>query len=152
MQQKTISRFKTCKRFLTNMIGRVNHIAIVVPDLIKSTKLYNDVMGAKTSEIITLQEHGVRTVFVKLDNTNIELLYPIDNKSPIYNFFKKNPNGAMHHICYEVYDIIEAKNNLLSKGMKIIGDDNPKIGAHGKPVIFLDPKSFDGVLIELEEI
>lgn len=134
------------------MIGRVNHIAIVVPDLIKSADLYREVMGAKTSEVRTLIDHGVRIVFVKLDNTNIELLHPIDNNSPIYNFHKKNPNGAIHHICYEVNDIIEAKNNLLKKGMKILGDGNPTIGAHGKPVIFLDPKSFDGALIELEEI
>ena len=134
------------------MIGRVNHIAIVVPDLTKSAKKYKHILGAEVSTVRTLLEHGVKIVFVRLDNTNIELLQPIDHNSPIFKFYQKFPNGAIHHICYEVNDIIAARNNLMEKGMKILGSGEPKIGAHGKPVIFLDPKTFDGTLIELEEI
>ena len=134
------------------MIGKLNHVAIVVSDLKKSINKYKNVLGADTSDPIELPDHGVVVSFVNVRNTKIELLHPLDKSSPINKFLGKNPNGSMHHVCYEVNDIIKSKNILLDSGMKILGSGEPTIGAHGKPVIFLDPKDFDGTLIELEEI
>lgn len=134
------------------MIERLNHVAIVVPDLLAAQKLYKDVFGAKVSSVKELPEHGVSTVFVTLGNAKIELLHPLGNDSPIGKFLKQNPKGSIHHICYEVRDLTESMEKLLNKGLRILGDGKPKIGAHGKPVIFLHPKNFQGTLIELEEI
>jgi methylmalonyl-CoA/ethylmalonyl-CoA epimerase len=133
------------------MIGRLNHIAIVVPDLEVAADTYKRILGAKISEINILTEHGVRLVFVELPNTKIELLHPIDETSPIFSFLKKNPAGGMHHICYEVEDVVKSRDLLEKTGARILGDGEPKIGAHGKPVIFLHPGYFSGTLIELEQ-
>ena len=133
------------------MIGCLNHIAIVVPDLEEAALKYKQTLGAEVSEQQELIEHGVTLVFVQLANTKIELLHPLGANSPISSFLKRNPAGGIHHVCYEVDDIIEAANLLQEKGAKILGDGKPKIGAHGKPVLFLHPKEFFGTLIELEQ-
>lgn len=134
------------------MLGRVNHIAIAVPILDEAAAIYRDTLGAKVSEPQTLPEHGVTVVFVELPNTKIELLEPLDNASPIAAFLERNPAGGIHHICYETPDITVAAEKLKSAGARILGDGTPKIGAHGKPVLFLHPKDFNGALIELEEV
>ncbi|MGV1917114.1 methylmalonyl-CoA epimerase [uncultured Agrobacterium sp.] len=133
------------------MLGRINHIAIAVPDLAAATTTYRDVLGAAVSQVQTLPEHGVRVVFVNLPNSKVELLEPLDGNSPIAAFLEKNPSGGMHHICYEVEDIIAARDSLKSAGARVLGDGEPKIGAHGRPVLFLHPKDFCGTLVELEE-
>jgi methylmalonyl-CoA/ethylmalonyl-CoA epimerase len=134
------------------MIGRLNHVAIVVPDLAAGTAVYRDTLGAKVSPVQTLPEHGVHVVFVELPNTKIELLQAIDAGSPIAKFLERNPSGGIHHVCYEVADIIAARDQLMAKGAKVLGDGNPRIGAHGKPVLFLSPKDFCGTLVELEQV
>ena len=134
------------------MIGRLNHIAIVVPDLVVAANIYRDTLGADVSIINELPDHGVRLVFVELPNSKIELLHPLDVSSPISAFLERDPTGGMHHICYEVDNIYEAAESLSRKGAKVLGDGEPKVGAHGKPVIFLSPKDFLGTLIELEQI
>jgi methylmalonyl-CoA/ethylmalonyl-CoA epimerase len=133
------------------MIGRVNHIAIAVPDLVAAAKSYASVLGAKVSEAQELPEHGVRVIFVELPNTKVELLEPLGDNSPIAAFLAKNTSGGMHHICYEVENIIETRDKLLAAGARILGSGEPKTGAHGKPVLFLHPKDFAGTLIELEQ-
>ena len=133
------------------MIGRLNHVAIAVPDLEAATTTYRDTLGATVSEQKVEQEHGVTVVFVELPNTKIELLHPLDEKSPIAAFLNKNPSGGMHHICYEVDDIIKARDQMKSEGARVLGDGEPKIGAHGKPVLFLHPRDFCGTLVELEQ-
>lgn len=134
------------------MIGRLNHIAIVVPDLKAATAIYRDTLGAKVSASQDLPEHGVTTVFVELPNTKIELLFPLGAESPIAKFLRSNPGGGMHHVCYEVADIGLARDKLRKAGARILGDGEPKIGAHGKPVLFLHPKDFCGTLVELEQL
>jgi|ERR1700733_9662936 methylmalonyl-CoA/ethylmalonyl-CoA epimerase len=134
------------------MIGRLNHVAIAVGDLEKASRQYRDMLGAKISAPLALPEHGVTVVFVELPNTKIELLEPLGEASPIAGFLGKNPDGGMHHVCYEVDDILSARDRLKSEGARILGDGNPKIGAHGKPVLFLHPKDFGGTLIELEQV
>ena len=134
------------------MIGRLNHIAIVVPDLVAAADIYKASLGAIVSEINELPEHGVRLVFVELPNCKIELLHPLDDASPVFSFLEKNPSGGMHHLCYEVDNIYESVKRLKMDGARVLGDGWPKIGAHGKPVIFLHPKDFLGTLIELEQI
>ena len=134
------------------MIGRLNHVAVVVPDLEEAAALYRETLGAKVSDPQPLPEHGVTTVFVELENARIELLHPLGSNSPIQRFLDKNPDGGIHHICYEVTDIKKARDQLLNFGARVLGGSEPKIGAHGKPVIFLHPKDFNGTLIELEEI
>ena len=133
------------------MIGCLNHIAIVVPDLEEAALKYQQTLGAEVSEQQELIEHGVTLVFVQLANTKIELLHPLGANSPIRSFLERNPAGGIHHVCYEVDDISDAANLLQEKGAKILGDGKPKIGAHGKPVLFLHPKEFFGTLIELEQ-
>lgn len=133
------------------MIGRLNHVAIAVPDLDKATAKYRDQLGAKVSQPQALPEHGVTVVFVELDNTKIELLHPLGEGSTIRAFLEKNPSGGMHHMCFEVEDIEAAAKKLSAEGARVLGDGKPKIGAHGLPVLFLHPKDFDGTLIELEE-
>ena len=134
------------------MIGRMNHVAIVVPNLELATTHYSQTLGARVSEPQDLPEHGVTTVFVELDNTRIELLHPLGENSPVEKFLRRNPNGGVHHICYEVADIIAARDRLRIQGARLLGDGEPRIGAHGKPVLFLHPKDFCGTLIELEQI
>nr|CAD6418314.1 methylmalonyl-CoA epimerase [Rhizobium sp. Q54] len=134
------------------MLGRVNHIAIAVPDLARATATYRDVLGARVSQPQALPEHGVTVVFVELDNTKVELLEPLGADSPIRSFLDKAPTGGMHHICYEVEDILAARDRLKASGLRVLGDGNPKIGAHGKPVLFLHPKDLDGTLVEIEEV
>lgn len=134
------------------MIGRLNHIAIAVPDLPGSIALYRDTLGADVSDPQDLPDHGVTVVFITLNNTKVELLHPFGTDSPIAGFLAKHPDGGMHHICYEVADIADASAKLVSDGARILGDGTPKIGAHGNPVIFLHPKDFNGVLIELEQV
>ncbi|MBM3504373.1 MAG: methylmalonyl-CoA epimerase [Alphaproteobacteria bacterium] len=134
------------------MIGKVNHVAIVVPNLAAAAKRYSDVLGAAVSAPIDLPNHGVTTVFVELPNTKIELLHPLGDNSPIAAFLGKNPSGGMHHVCYEVEDIRLARDRLRASGARVLGSGEPTIGAHGKPVLFLHPKDFDGTLIELEQI
>uniref|UniRef100_A0A669PLV8 Methylmalonyl-CoA epimerase, mitochondrial n=1 Tax=Phasianus colchicus TaxID=9054 RepID=A0A669PLV8_PHACC len=131
-------------------LGRLNHVAIAVPDLEKAQSLYKDVLGARVSETVALPEHGVYTVFVELGNTKLELLHPLGEKSPIASFLQKNKTGGMHHICIEVDDIKAAMAELKKKKIRILSEE-PKIGAHGKPVIFLHPKDCHGVLVELEQ-
>ena len=133
------------------MIGRLNHVAIAVPDLEAAKTTYRDTLGATVSEQKVEQEHGVTVVFVELPNTKIELLHPLDEKSPIAAFLNKNPSGGIHHICYEVDDIIKARDQMKSEGARVLGDGEPKIGAHGKPVLFLHPRDFCGTLVELEQ-
>lgn len=134
------------------MIGNLNHVAIAVPDLAKAAATYRDVLGAEVSEPLALPEHGVTVVFVKLNNTKIELLHPLGEKSPIAPFLEKNASGGMHHVCYEVDDILAARDKLKAGGARVLGDGEPKIGAHGKPVLFLHPKDFFGTLVELEQV
>ena len=134
------------------MIGRLNHIAIVVPDLVAAVNIYKDSLGADVSMIHKLPDHGVKLVFVELPNSKVELLYPLNESSPIFSFLERNPMGGMHHICFEVHNIYKAAESLRRKGAKILGDGEPKIGAHGKPVLFLSPKDFLGTLIELEQV
>ena len=134
------------------MLGRVNHIAIAVPDLTAATASYRDTLGAKVSQAQALPEHGVTVVFVELENTKVELLEPLGEASPIAAFLEKNPSGGMHHICYEVADILAARDQLSASGARVLGTGEPKIGAHGKPVLFLHPKDFFGTLIELEQV
>ncbi len=133
------------------MIGRLNHVALAVPDVQKAAEAYRDQLGAKVSASLVLPEHGVIVVFVELANTKIELMEPLGANSMIRLFLEKNPSGGMHHLCYEVADILAARNALTAKGARILGDGEPKIGAHGKPVLFLHPKDFFGTLIELEQ-
>ncbi|MBB4185258.1 methylmalonyl-CoA epimerase [Sinorhizobium terangae] len=134
------------------MLGRVNHVAIAVPDLATAAESYRTMLGANVTEPQALPEHGVTVVFVTLPNTKVELLEPLGAASPIAAFLAKNPAGGMHHICYEVADIIAARDRLKEAGARVLGDGTPKIGAHGKPVLFLHPKDFQGTLIELEEV
>jgi methylmalonyl-CoA/ethylmalonyl-CoA epimerase len=133
------------------MIGRLNHVAIAVPDLAKAAALYRDKLGAEVSAAVPEPEHGVTTVFVTLPNTKIELIAPLGDNSPIAKFLERNPDGGMHHVCYEVTDIRAARDALKAAGARILGDGEPKIGAHGKPVLFLHPKDFLGTLVELEQ-
>jgi methylmalonyl-CoA/ethylmalonyl-CoA epimerase len=133
------------------MIGRLNHVAIAVPDLEKASAVYRDALGAKVSEPADEPDHGVTVVFVELPNTKIELLQPLGDASPIQAFLDKNPSGGMHHVCYEVDDILSARDRMKSEGARVLGDGEPKIGAHGKPVLFLHPKDFCGTLVELEQ-
>jgi methylmalonyl-CoA/ethylmalonyl-CoA epimerase len=133
------------------MIGRLNHIAIAVPDLAAAAATYRDTLGATVSAPLPLPDHGVTTIFVELENTKIELLQPLGEKSPLANFLKSNPTGGIHHVCYEVTDILAARDRLKARGARVLGDGEPAIGAHGKPVIFLHPKDFCGTLIELEQ-
>lgn len=134
------------------MIGKLNHVAIVVPDLAKATATYRDSLGATVSAPQQLPEHGVTVVFVELPNTKVELLEPLGENSPIAKFLERNADGGMHHICYDVEDIIAARDQLIATGARVLGSGEPKIGAHGKPVLFLHPKDFCGCLIEIEEI
>lgn len=133
------------------MLGRLNHVAIAVPDLDQGIRTYRDVLGAKVSAKQAEPNHGVTVVFVELPNTKIELLEPLGDTSPIKGFLGKNPSGGIHHVCYEVDDIIAARDRLKAQGARILGDGEPKTGAHGKPVLFLHPKDFTGTLLELEQ-
>ena len=133
------------------MIGRLNHVAIAVRDLAKAARLYRDAFGAEVSEPVRQPEHGVTTVFITLANTKIELIAPLGDASPIAKFLERNPDGGIHHVCYEVEDIQAARDQLLQKGARLLGDGKAKPGAHGKPVLFLHPKDFCGTLIEIEE-
>ena len=134
------------------MIGKLNHIAIVVPDLAAAAAQYRNMLGATVSAAHDLPDHGVTTVFVELTNTKIELLHPYGEDSPIAAFLAKNPSGGMHHICLEVKDIASSRDRLLAQGARVLGNGSTAIGAHGKPVLFLHPKDFNGTLIELEEV
>ena len=134
------------------MLGRLNHVAIAVPDLAAAAEVYAGTLGAEVSAPQPLPEHGVTVVFITLPNTKIELLEPLGEDSPIARFVEKNPAGGMHHLCYEVEDIGAARDRLLAVGARVLGDGEPKIGAHGKPVLFLHPKDFSGTLIELEQV
>ena len=134
------------------MIGRLNHVAIAVTNLDRSTALYSDTLGARVSAPLPQPEHGVTVVFVELPNTKIELLEPLGDNSPIAKFLEKNSDGGMHHVCYEVDDIRAARDRLKASGARVLGDGEPKIGAHGKPVLFLHPKDFGGTLVELEQV
>jgi methylmalonyl-CoA/ethylmalonyl-CoA epimerase len=134
------------------MIGRLNHVAIAVTDLERSTALYRDTLGARVSPPLPQPDHGVTVVFVELPNTKIELLEPLGDNSPIAKFLEKNSDGGMHHVCYEVDDIRAARDKLKASGARVLGDGEPKVGAHGKPVLFLHPKDFGGTLVELEQV
>ncbi len=134
------------------MIGRLNHVAIAVPNLEAATATYRDTLGAQVSAPQDVAEHGVTVVFVNLPNTKIELLYPLGENSPIAGFLAKNTSGGIHHICYEVDDILAARDKLVAAGARVLGDGTPKIGAHGKPVLFLHPKDFCGTLVEIEQV
>jgi methylmalonyl-CoA/ethylmalonyl-CoA epimerase len=133
------------------MIGRLNHVAIVVPDLAAAAELYRQALGARVSQPQPLPAHGVTVVFVELPNTKIELLEPLGAASPVRNFLERNPAGGVHHLCYEVDDIIAARDRLHETGARVLGDGKPQLGAHDKPVLFLHPKDFCGTLIELEQ-
>ena len=133
------------------MIGRLNHVAIAVRELGKAVAIYRDVLGAEVSPAVPQPDHGVTTVFVTLPNTKIELLEPLGEGSPIAKFLDRNPDGGIHHICYEVADIRAARDALKAGGARVLGDGEPRIGAHGKPVLFLHPKDFAGTLVELEQ-
>ncbi|WP_027145281.1 methylmalonyl-CoA epimerase [Mesorhizobium sp. WSM3626] len=133
------------------MLGRLNHVALAVPDLTAAIAAYRNTLGAEVTEPQALPEHGVTVVFVNVGNTKIELLEPLGENSPIAAFLAKNPSGGMHHLCYEVDDILAARDQLKAAGARVLGDGNPKSGAHGKPVLFLHPKDFFGTLIELEQ-
>jgi methylmalonyl-CoA/ethylmalonyl-CoA epimerase len=133
------------------MIGRLNHVAIAVKDMQAAAAVYRDTLGASVSEAVPQPDHGVSTVFITLPNTKIELLEPLGNNSPIANFLERNPGGGIHHICYEVDDILAARDRLLASGARVLGSGEPKTGAHGKPVLFLHPKDFCGTLVELEQ-
>lgn len=134
------------------MIGRLNHVAIAVKDIDAATRVYRDTLGATVSAKVPQPDHGVYTVFVELPNTKIELLEPLGDDSAIQKFVDKNPEGGIHHVCYEVDDIIAARDQLIAKGARVLGGGEPKIGAHGKPVLFLHPKDFCGTLVELEQV
>ncbi len=134
------------------MLGRLNHVAIAVPDLAVATERYRGTLGATVTEPQPLPEHGVTVVFIDLGNTKVELLEPLGDNSPIAAFLEKSPAGGMHHVCYEVDDIIAARDRLKAAGARVLGDGEPKIGAHGKPVLFLHPKDFFGTLVELEQV
>lgn len=133
------------------MIGRLNHVAIVVPDLAAAVAIYRDTLGATVSEPMDMPEHGVTVVFVDLANSKIELLHPLGDDSPVAPFLMRNPAGGMHHLCYEVEDILAARDHLVGQGARVLGSGEPRIGAHGKPVLFLHPKDFCGTLVELEQ-
>ena len=133
------------------MIGRLNHVAIAVKDIAAATAVYRDTLGGNVSEAVPQADHGVTTVFVNLPNTQIELLEPLGEESPIAKFLEKNADGGIHHVCYEVDDIIAARDKLVAEGARVLGGGEPKIGAHGKPVLFLHPKDFCGTLVELEQ-
>jgi methylmalonyl-CoA/ethylmalonyl-CoA epimerase len=133
------------------MIGKLNHIAIAVPDLAAASVVYRNVLGARLSEPCPLPAHGVTVVFIELPNTKIELLEPLGAASPVQSFLDRNPSGGMHHICYEVDDIIAVRDRLRAEGARVLGDREPRLGAHGKPVLFLHPQDFCGTLIELEQ-
>ncbi|MBL4758506.1 MAG: methylmalonyl-CoA epimerase [Rhizobiales bacterium] len=134
------------------MIGRLNHVAIAVSDITAAAKIYSDTLGAKVTAQVQLPEHGVTTVFVELPNTKIELLEPLGENSPIAAFLERNASGGVHHLCYEVEDILAARDKLVSEGARVLGDGNPRIGAHNKPILFLHPKDFCGTLVELEQV
>ncbi|MBO6503700.1 MAG: methylmalonyl-CoA epimerase [Kordiimonadaceae bacterium] len=134
------------------MIGNLNHVAIVVPDLAAAAAIYKKTLGAEVSEPQDLPDHGVTTVFVNLPNTKIELLHPLGEGSPIQKFLLNNPSGGMHHVCYEVEDIFAARDKLVEEGARILGSPEPKTGAHGNPVLFLHPKDFAGTLVEIEQV
>jgi methylmalonyl-CoA/ethylmalonyl-CoA epimerase len=134
------------------MIGQLNHVAIATPDVAKASLVYGQILGARVSDPVDLPEHGVRVVFVTLQNTKVELLEPLGEDSPIAAFLARNPSGGMHHVCYEVADIDAATQHLRASGVRILGDGEPKIGAHGKPVVFIHPKDMGGILTELEEV
>jgi methylmalonyl-CoA/ethylmalonyl-CoA epimerase len=133
------------------MIGRLNHVAIVVPDLEAASRVYRDTLGATVSDPVDMPAHGVTTVFVTLPNTKIELLHPLGADSPVAAFLERNPAGGMHHLCYEVDNITAARDKLVADGARVLGDGEPKIGAHDKPVLFLHPKDFCGTLVEIEQ-
>ena len=133
------------------MIGRLNHVAIAVKDIAQSSVMYREVLGATVSAPVPQPDHGVTVVFIELPNTKIELLEPLGTDSPIAKFLERNADGGMHHVCYEVDDIIAARDHLKAKGARVLGSGDPKIGAHGKPVLFLHPKDFNGTLVELEQ-
>lgn len=133
------------------MIGRLNHVAIAVPDLAAASAVYRDSLGARVSEPVALPEHGVTTVFVELPNAKIELIAPLGEGSPVAGFLARNPEGGIHHLCYEVDDIAAARDRLVDRGLRVLGGGEPRIGAHGKPVLFLHPKDVCGTLIELEQ-
>jgi methylmalonyl-CoA/ethylmalonyl-CoA epimerase len=135
-----------------SMLGRLNHVAIVVPDLRAGIAVYRDLLGAAVSEPRAQPDHGVTVVFVELPNTKVELLEPLGDNSPVRGFLERNPAGGIHHLCYEVADIIAARDRLIAAGARVLGSGEPKLGAHGKPVLFLHPKDFAGTLIELEEV
>jgi len=134
------------------MIGRLNHVAIAVPDLEAAAAVYRDILGAKVGAPQDEPDHGVTVIFIELPNTKIELLHPLGEDSPINGFLDKNPSGGIHHICYEVDDIIAARDKLKTAGARVLGTGEPRIGAHGKPVLFLHPKDFTGTLVELEQV
>lgn len=133
------------------MIGRLNHVAIAVRDLAKAAEVYRRTLGATVSAAVPLPAHGVTTVFITLPNTKIELLEPLGADSPIARFLERNPDGGIHHVCYEVDDIQAARDRLQAEGARVLGDGTPRIGAHDKPVLFLHPKDFCGTLVELEQ-
>jgi len=134
------------------VLGRINHIALAVPDIAAASATYRETLGGKVSAPQALPEHGVTVVFVELPNSKVELLEPLGETSPVAAFLAKNPDGGMHHICYEVADILAARDQLVAAGARVLGDGEPKIGAHGKQVLFLHPKDFFGTLIELEQV
>ena len=134
------------------MIGRLNHVAIAVPDLDAAAAQYRDTLGARVGAPQDEPDHGVTVVFIELPNTKLELLYPLGENSPIKGFLDKNPSGGIHHMCFEVDDILTARDTLKAQGARVLGTGEPKIGAHGKPVLFLHPKDFNGCLIELEQV
>lgn len=134
------------------MLGRLNHVALAVPDLAAAVAQYRTALGASVTAPQALPEHGVTVVFIDVGNTKIELLEPLGDASPIAAFLDKNPSGGMHHVCYEVTDILAARDHLKASGARVLGDGNPRIGAHGKPVLFLHPKDFMGTLVELEQV
>jgi methylmalonyl-CoA/ethylmalonyl-CoA epimerase len=134
------------------MIGRLNHVAIAVPDLDAAAEQYRSALGANVGPPQDEPAHGVTVIFIELPNTKIELLYPLGENSPIKGFLDKNPSGGIHHVCYEVADILAARDHLRAQGARVLGDGEPKIGAHGKPVLFLHPKDFNGCLVELEQV
>jgi methylmalonyl-CoA/ethylmalonyl-CoA epimerase len=134
------------------MIGRLNHVAIAVPDLEAAAAVYRDTLGAKVGDPVDQPDHGVTVIFVELPNTKIELLLPLGEKSPIATFLERNAGGGVHHVCYEVEDIIAARDRLKDDGARVLGDGEPRIGAHGKPVLFLHPKDFCGTLVEIEQV
>ena len=133
------------------MIGRLNHVAIAVPDLEAAARQYRALLGANVSEPVPQPDHGVTTVFVELPNTKIELLHPLGERSPIAAFLQRHPDGGLHHLCYEVDDLMAARDRLVAEGARVLGDGQPRIGAHEKPVLFLHPKDFSGTLVELEQ-